>query len=79
MQDLKDAAFAIIGSREFCGDETQSLRDWQADNRILSAEERHTVCAMANQIWARYQRQAGVTAPIDHLERAQITRILNKS
>lgn len=74
--ELADAAQAIVTARDFCGDETQALRDWEADNGRLTEPERQIVRDHAERIWRASQRAAGVTKPITTGERASIERAL---
>lgn len=78
-EQLNDAAEYVCNAREFCGNETQALLDWQADNRALTKDERRIVSAMVSQRWGQYQKAAGVTAPIPIEERAQITRMFERA
>jgi len=77
--ELQDAACAIVNSRELCGNEREALRDWEDDNRRLSATERGEVWSEAETIWSGYQREAGVAAPISREERASITRMMERA
>jgi hypothetical protein len=74
--ELADAVTTICNCRELCGDEAEALRDWQADNRVLSKTEREIVLRNVGRQWAQYQRDAGVRKPISHAERAAINRAL---
>jgi hypothetical protein len=53
--ELEDAASVIVTTRDFCGNEVEALRDWEADHRVLSDQERFTVVERANQIWRASQ------------------------
>lgn len=77
--DVRDCAATIISTREFCGDERQALKDWQADYRKLSSVEIAAVWAIVNGTWADFQKQAGVSFPISPEERATITRIMESA
>lgn len=74
---LADATRAIISCRDFCGDEAQTLKDWEAENRRLTDTERRIVRANADKEWGKWQKAAGVTKPIGISERAKINRILS--
>lgn len=77
--ELNDAAEYVCNARELCGNEAQALRDWQADNRTLTKDERRIVSEKVSQRWGQYQKDAGVTAPISMEERAQINRMFERA
>jgi len=76
MNELIDCANSIISTRDFCGNERQALRDWQADYRKLSSNEIAAVWAIVNNKWADFQKAAGVHFPVSEEERATITKIM---
>jgi hypothetical protein len=81
ISELRDA---ILACREFCGDERNCIKSYLADNGIPKGSAAAIMIAdkariEANRTWGMFQREAGVTEPIDDAERKQITRILNKS
>jgi len=72
--ELNDIIALLLDTRDMCGSEREALRDWQADNRKLSTEERGAV-------WNRYhdhleivQLMAGVVAPLSESERQSAYR-----
>lgn len=75
--ELADATRAIISCRDFCGDEAQTLKDWESKNRRLTDTERRIVRANADKEWGKWQKVAGVTKPISAAERAKISRDLS--
>lgn len=79
MNELNDLIETLISTRDFCGDEQQALKDWQADNRKLSAKEVMDVWRMFEILWNKNQVSAGVKFPIHPDERRAITKILNRS
>jgi hypothetical protein len=81
---VSDVAGAIVGSREFCGDEREAARECLAGYRIPMGSPRgRDILAAARRLaestWADYQREAGVVAPISAEERATITRIMERA
>jgi hypothetical protein len=78
-QMINDCAEALVACREFCGNELQAMRDWEADNGRLSVVARAIVIQRADKIWAGYQKEAGVTAPISSDERASIDRMFARA
>ena len=78
-QMINECAEALVACREFCGNERQALRDWEADNGQLSVVARAIAVQRADAIWAGYQRDAGVTAPISADERASIERMFARA
>lgn len=71
---LTDAVETIIATRDLCGHEGEALAQWQADNRKLSSSERAYVINLANDLWRKFQVQAGVSVPLSNEERARAYR-----
>lgn len=57
--DLFDAAQQILNARDFCGNESKALFDWQADNRKLTPDEKLEVWAIVSHQWRKSQFEAG--------------------
>ena len=74
---IPEMARAIIASRDFCGDEQAAAID--AAGRKPTSAELVEAFRVANREWAGFQKAAGVTAPISHAERAEITRIMERA
>lgn len=66
--ELIDAVQILVSTRDLCGDEREALRDWEADNRRLTDEERRIVRHHVEVEWAAHQRAAGVTKFINAAE-----------
>lgn len=56
---LDDAVQTILNTRDFCGDEQEALKDWIAENRPLSTQERMDVWRMVETVWRKSQIQSG--------------------
>jgi hypothetical protein len=79
-QAIQNAAAAIVSSRDFCGNENQAAMESFADDGFAATQENmRAAFSIANNEWARCQKAAGVTAPIDSYERAEIERIFERA
>lgn len=74
---IDEVAGAIVTARDFCGNEREAVRDWQADNGIfLSPETIASAFVKANAYWRNSQQEAGVKNPLSAGARAAAFRSL---
>ena len=69
--EIIEAAQVILNTRDFCGNEVEALREWQAENRKLTAGERVQVWQTVERKWRENQIEAGVIVPLSNEERAK--------
>lgn len=74
--DLRDLIAALLQTRDFCGNERETLREWQQENRRLTDEERFFVVSEVARRWNESQREAGVAFPLNADERRKARRAL---
>ena len=81
-QHVEWLADELVTVRDFCGDERECIREYQADR--LSGWPRPERLRLANaatlradELWRAAQRAAGVRRPIQPGERASIERALS--
>ena len=61
MNIVHEMAYAIIGSRDFCGNEREAALDTAADLGIKPTDDQlRQAYALANKTWSRSQKAAGV-------------------
>lgn len=68
---INDAAQVIINTRDFCGNEADALREWQFENRKLTAAERKQVWELVERKWRGFQIEAGVLTQLSNEERSK--------
>jgi hypothetical protein len=69
--EIIEAAEVITNTRQFCGNEAEALREWQTENRKLTATERAAVWQLVDRNWRKDQIAAGVIVPLSNEERAK--------
>ena len=58
--DLEDCIETLLNTRDFCGNEREALRDWQAEYGELTPQETCTVLTAVEMEWNRCRKAAGV-------------------
>ena len=67
----KEAIETIIQTRDFCGNEAEALRDWEAENGALSEHQRAQVWQGVKEEWKLWQLKANVQHALTDAERLQ--------
>ena len=74
---FSEAVEVILNARDFCGDESAALRDYQRDtNTIFSSHELFRIRLAADNKWAEFQRECGAKMLLG-AERAKAYRDLD--
>jgi hypothetical protein len=62
----------ILTARDFCGDETDAVREWQLENnQLITFGDASQINARVRAEWARCQQAAGVKKPLTQTQRAK--------
>lgn len=69
--DISDAIDTIIQTRDFCGNESEALREWERENGTLSDDQRLQVWQGVREEWKLWQLKANVQHPLSDHERMQ--------
>lgn len=69
---IEQAIMEQIATRDMCGDERQTLQDFEREFGAFTPAQRDTIRASVDEAWRRSQRAAGVTKPITSNERMAI-------
>lgn len=76
-QEIADAVAHLITCRDFCGDEVEALRDFEAEYGCeFSVREHLEILERVEAKWRLSQYVAGVSKPISVAERRIINRVL---
>jgi len=67
--DTSEAIETIIQTRDFCGNEAEALRDWEAENGSLSEHQRAQVWQGVKEEWTIWQLKAKVQHALTDAER----------
>jgi len=60
----------ILTARDFCGDETDAVREWQLENNhLITFGEATQINARVRAEWSRCQKAAGVEKPLTGWQR----------
>jgi hypothetical protein len=65
----KEAIQTIIQTRDFCGNESEALRDWERENGTLSEHQRAQVWQGVKEEWKLWQLKANVQHALTDAER----------
>ena len=65
----KEAIETIMQTRDFCGNEAEALRDWEAENGTLSEHQRAQVWQGVKEEWKLWQLKAKVQHALTDAER----------
>ena len=68
---IEEAIETIIQTRDFCGNESEALRDWEAENGTLSEHQRAQVWQGVKEEWTIWQLKANVQHALTDDERLQ--------
>ena len=72
--DTSDAIQTIIQTRDFCGNESEALRDWEAENGSLSEHQKAQVWQGVKEEWKLCQLKANVQNALTDAQRLQAFR-----
>ena len=64
----------ILQARDFCGNESEALSDWEAENGTLSEHQRSQVWEEVEQEWKLSQLKANVRHALTDAERLKAFR-----
>ena len=77
--DTSEAIETIIQTRDFCGNEAEALRDWEAENGALSEHQRAQVWQGVKEEWKLWQLKANVQHALTDAERLKAFRDIENS
>ena len=69
---IEQAIMELIATRDMCGDERQTLKDFEREFGTFTETQRDDIRSSADGAWRRSQRAAGVCKPITSNERMAI-------
>lgn len=75
--DLESLVTDLLETRDLCGDEAETLRQWQSDYGKLTASQIMSARGMVETLWRKSQAEAGVRLPLSSEERAKAHRDIN--
>jgi len=67
--NTSEAIQTMIQTRDFCGNEAEALRDWEAENGTLSEHQRAQVWQGVKEEWKLWQLKANVQNALTDAER----------